>query len=136
MSELAGSLVVPSIRLPEVYGLLDEMVRMVTELSVAGFIVYGGDIELTPPYLRLLRKAADRPLLLMADYERGAGSHVMGMPELPESPPPEKITPKSTAQSTGKQKVKKKPARSRMRSRRSLIARVASPLIRRAGSYP
>lgn len=83
MSDLGGSLLVPSIRLPEDYGRLDELIEMAMELSVAGFIVYGGDVELTPPFLAILKKAAGRPLLLMADYERGAGLHVIGMPELP-----------------------------------------------------
>ena len=80
---LAGGLLVPSIRLPEDYGRKEEFERLVRETGVAGFIVYGGDRELTPPFLRHLRGVAGRPLLVMADYERGAGQHVSGMPALP-----------------------------------------------------
>ena len=78
-----GALLVPAIRLPEDYGRLPHFVRLARELGVAGFIIYGGDSELTPPFLSRLREGAGRPLLLMADYERGAGQHVSGMPELP-----------------------------------------------------
>ncbi|MEN8149505.1 MAG: glycoside hydrolase family 3 N-terminal domain-containing protein [Planctomycetota bacterium] len=78
-----GGIVVPSIRLPEDYGRIEEFERLLTEAGVAGFIVYGGDEELTPPFLARLRKTAGRPILIMADYERGAGQHVTGMPELP-----------------------------------------------------
>jgi beta-glucosidase-like glycosyl hydrolase len=81
--QLPGGLLVPAIRLPEDYGRLDEFSRLLTEGGVAGFIIYGGDSELTPPFLRGLREIADRPILLMADYERGAGQLVSGMPELP-----------------------------------------------------
>ncbi|MHC4473509.1 MAG: glycoside hydrolase family 3 protein [Planctomycetota bacterium] len=80
---LAGGLLVPAIRLPDDYGRVDEFTRLVSDAGVAGFIVYGGDRELTPPFLRHLREVAGGPLLLMADYERGAGQHVSGMPELP-----------------------------------------------------
>ncbi len=78
-----GALLVPAIRLPEDYGRLPYFVRLARELGVAGFIIYGGDSELTPPFLARLREGAGRPLLLMADYERGAGQHVTGMPVLP-----------------------------------------------------
>jgi len=74
---------VPAIRLPDDYGRIDDFARLLTEAGVAGFIVYGGDAELTPPFLRRLREIAGRPILLMADYERGAGQLVSGMPELP-----------------------------------------------------
>jgi len=78
-----GGLVVPAIRLPDDYGRIDVFTRLLTEAGVAGFIVYGGDEELTPPFLRRLREIAGRPILLMADYERAAGQLVSGMPELP-----------------------------------------------------
>ncbi len=78
-----GALLVPAIRLPEDYRRLSTFVRQARELGVAGFIVYGGDAELTPPFLARLKEGAGRPLLIMADYERGAGRHVAGMPELP-----------------------------------------------------
>ncbi|MCU0726475.1 MAG: hypothetical protein MUE73_11905 [Planctomycetes bacterium] len=78
-----GGLFVPAIRLPRDYGRTDEFVRLARVGGVAGFIVFGGDRELTPPFLRHLREAAGRPMLLMADYERGAGNQVEGMLELP-----------------------------------------------------
>lgn len=78
-----GGVFVPAIRLPRDYGRLDEFIRLAREAGVAGFIVFGGDHELTPPFLRRLRAAAGRPLLVMADYERGAGCLVSGMLELP-----------------------------------------------------
>lgn len=80
---VGGALLVPAIRLPEDYRRLSTFVRWARELGVAGFIVYGGDAELTPAFLGRLKEGAGRPLLLMADYERGAGQHVAGMPELP-----------------------------------------------------
>ena len=80
---LAGGLVVPAIRLPRDYGRFDEFARLLDEGGVAGFIVFGGDAELTPPFLRRLRAAAARPIFLMADYERGAGQMVSGYPEFP-----------------------------------------------------
>lgn len=81
--ELAGGLVVPAIRLPNDYSRFEEFSRLLTEEGVPGFIVFGGDAELTPPFLRKLRAAAGRPIFVMADYERGAGQMVEGMPELP-----------------------------------------------------
>ena len=78
-----GALLVPAIRLPEDYKRLPTFVRLARDLGVAGFIVYGGDAELTPPFLARLKEGAGRPLLLMADYEQGAGQHVAGMPVLP-----------------------------------------------------
>jgi len=78
-----GVLLVPAIRLPEDYGRLEEFKRLLTEVGVAGFIVFGGDTELTPPFLRTLRQSVSRPILILADYERGAGAMVPGMPELP-----------------------------------------------------
>ncbi|MHC4913218.1 MAG: glycoside hydrolase family 3 N-terminal domain-containing protein, partial [Planctomycetota bacterium] len=82
-ASLAGGLLVPAIRLPEDYGRREEFERLVREAGVAGFIVYGGDAELTRPFLRRLREVAERPLLLMADYERAAGQMVDGMPATP-----------------------------------------------------
>ncbi len=78
-----GGLLVPAIRLPRDYGRSDEFVRLAREARVAGFIVFGGDRELTPPFLARIREEAGRPLLMMADYERGAGALVEGMLELP-----------------------------------------------------
>lgn len=80
---IAGSLLVPAIRLPRDYGRLAEFERMAVDLEVAGFIVFGGDRDLTPPFLARLKAAAGRPLLVMADYERGAGGMVPGYLELP-----------------------------------------------------
>ena len=81
----AGSglgLVVPSIRLPDDYARLEHFCQLARD-GVAGFIVYLGDDELLPAFLRALRKAAGRPLLLMSDVECGVGQQVQGCVELP-----------------------------------------------------
>ena len=73
-----GGLIVPAIRLPDDYGRIDVFARLLTEAGVAGFIVYGGDEELTPPFLRRLReihggvtegREADRPPVLHLHVE-------------------------------------------------------------------
>lgn len=76
------SVVVPSIRLPGDYARLDHFRELVRD-GAAGFVVYGGDEELLPPFLEHLREAARRPLLLMSDVERGVGQQVQGCMELP-----------------------------------------------------
>lgn len=75
-------LLVPAIRLPADYGRVDHFRKLAAD-GVAGFLLFGGDDELTPPFLRSLREAAGRPLYLMTDAERGAGQQVAGCAELP-----------------------------------------------------
>ncbi len=72
---------VPAIRLPGDYSQVDRF-RALARDGAAGFLVFGGDEELLPPFLRSLREAAGRPLLLMADAERGVGQQVAGCLEL------------------------------------------------------
>ena len=76
------SLQVPAVRLPRDYGRVDELRRLARE-GVAGFLVFGGDRELLPPFLASLEEAAGRPLLFMSDVERGVGQQVRGCLDLP-----------------------------------------------------
>lgn len=75
-------LLVPAIRLPADYARIEEW-RALAADGVAGFLVFGGDDELLPPFLASLRRAAPGPLLICADLERGAGQQVQGALELP-----------------------------------------------------
>jgi beta-glucosidase-like glycosyl hydrolase len=72
---------VPAIRLPGDYARLDHF-RELARDGVAGFLVFGGDDELLPPFLARLRDAAGRPLLIMTDAERGVGQQVHGCLDL------------------------------------------------------
>src|SRR5881396_1909284 len=73
---------VPAIRLPGDYARSDHF-RDLARDGAAGFLVFGGDDELLPPFLKSLREAAGRPLLIMTDAERGVGQQVLGCLELP-----------------------------------------------------
>jgi beta-glucosidase-like glycosyl hydrolase len=73
---------VPAIRLPADYARVDHF-RELAKDGVAGFLVFGGDDELLPPFLKSLRDAAGRPLLVMTDAERGVGQQVLGCLDLP-----------------------------------------------------
>lgn len=75
-------LLVPAIRLPGDYARGDHF-RKLAEDGVAGFLLFGGDDELVPPFLRSIREAAGRPLYVMTDAERGVGQQVAGCAELP-----------------------------------------------------
>jgi len=72
---------VPAIRLPGDYARADHF-RELARDGVAGFLVFGGDDELLPQFLRSLREAAGRPLLVMTDAERGVGQQVLGCMDL------------------------------------------------------
>lgn len=82
----AMGLLVPAIRLPEDYARLDHFRKLARE-GVAGFLLFGGDEELVPPFLASLRQAAEQggggPLLVMTDAERGVGQQVSGCVDLP-----------------------------------------------------
>ncbi len=73
---------VPAIRLPGDYARADHF-RELARDGVAGFLVFGGDDELLPPFLASLRESAGRPLLVMTDAERGVGQQVQGCMDLP-----------------------------------------------------
>lgn len=75
------SVLVPAIRLPDDYARLDHFRGLAAD-GVAGFLVFGGDEELLPPFLASIREAAGRPLLTMTDAERGVGQQVAGCIEL------------------------------------------------------
>jgi beta-glucosidase-like glycosyl hydrolase len=72
---------VPAIRLPGDYARADHF-RELARDGVAGFLVFGGDDELLPSFLRNLRESAGRPLLVMTDAERGVGQQVVGCLDL------------------------------------------------------
>lgn len=73
---------VPAIRLPGDYANAEHFRRLARE-GAAGFLLFGGDEELVPPFLASLREAAGRPLLIMTDAERGVGQQVQGCAVLP-----------------------------------------------------
>ncbi len=86
MKDLAGSvgrLVVVPVRLPRDYARFEEIRRAVAEDGVGGLLLFGGDTDLTPRFLRRLRDAARHPLLVMSDVERGVGQQVEGCLRLP-----------------------------------------------------
>lgn len=53
---------------------LRELVRK----GIAGFIVFGGELETLRNYLSRLQEEADRPLIIASDLEQGLGQQVMG----------------------------------------------------------
>jgi beta-glucosidase-like glycosyl hydrolase len=59
--------------------------RRAREPWVAGFCLFGGDVERVSALTRRLEEAAGRPLLLASDVERGAGQQVRGLSVLPEA---------------------------------------------------
>jgi beta-N-acetylhexosaminidase len=73
---------VPAIRLPGDYARVEYFHELAKD-GVAGFLVFGGDDELLPAFLKSLREAAGRPLLVMSDTERGVGQQVHGCLTLP-----------------------------------------------------
>jgi beta-glucosidase-like glycosyl hydrolase len=75
-------LLVPAIRLPGDYANVEQFRKLAAE-GVAGFLLFGGDDELVPPFLRSLREAAGRPIYVMTDAERGVGQQVSGCNDLP-----------------------------------------------------
>jgi beta-glucosidase-like glycosyl hydrolase len=85
LAEKAARLVVVPVRLPGDYGKLEALRRTLGEDGVGGVLLFGGDLELTPPFLRSLREAAGRPLLVMSDVERGVGQQVDGCLRHPPS---------------------------------------------------
>jgi beta-N-acetylhexosaminidase len=76
---VAVPLVIAQIRLPGDYARLEEFIELARSGGVGGFIVFGGDLDLTPRFLERLREGADaRPLLIMSDVERGVGQQIDG----------------------------------------------------------
>ncbi len=52
-------------------------------LDVGGFLFFGAEAESAARLVEELREAADRPLWMAADLERGAGQHFQGLTVLP-----------------------------------------------------
>jgi beta-glucosidase-like glycosyl hydrolase len=75
-------LLVPAIRLPADYGRVEDFRRLAAD-GVAGFLLFGGDDDLTRPFLESIREAAGRPVYIMSDTERGVGQQVHGCADLP-----------------------------------------------------
>lgn len=48
------------------------------EKGIAGFIIFGGELETVKSGLKELQKASKRPLIISSDLERGLGQHVNG----------------------------------------------------------
>ena len=71
-------LVTVAVRLPGDYTRLDELRRAVAEDGVGGILLFGGDLDLTPRFLKSLRDAASHQLLVMSDVERGVGQQIEG----------------------------------------------------------
>ncbi len=76
-AELARLVVIP-VRLPADYRRFDEFRKAVAEDGVGGILLFGGDLDLAPRFLRDLREASRHPLLVMSDVERGVGQQVDG----------------------------------------------------------
>jgi beta-glucosidase-like glycosyl hydrolase len=53
------------------------------DLGVGGFIIFGGNVESVRRLTTDLLRRAERPMLLAADLERGAGQQVEGLTEFP-----------------------------------------------------
>ncbi len=60
----------------------DDALRAI-EAGAGGVILFGGTAETVPRMVEQLQDAADWPLLVAADLERGAGQQVAGLTELP-----------------------------------------------------
>ncbi len=78
LAERIARLVVVPVRLPADYGRLEELRRRLGEDAVGGILLFGGDLDLTPRFVRTLREAAGRPILVMSDVERGVGQQIEG----------------------------------------------------------
>ena len=75
-------LLVPAIRLPDDYARVEHFRKLARD-GVAGFLLFGGDDELVPPFLASIREAAGRPVYMMTDAERGVGQQIAGCSDLP-----------------------------------------------------
>lgn len=78
-------LVLPALRWDDSRGVeaaRDDALRAI-EAGAGGVILFGGNAESVPRVVEQLRAAADWPLLVASDLERGAGQQVAGLTELP-----------------------------------------------------
>lgn len=79
-----GRLVFPSLRF-RAGGFGHERAKIDAALAagVGGFIVFGGTPEQVAALTRQLREEAGRPLMIGADFERGAAQQVVGLTDMP-----------------------------------------------------
>ena len=80
-----GRLVFPALRANADGGFTQEAetIRNGLEVGAGGFIIFGGNVASVRALATDLVQAAERPLLLASDLERGAGQQVEGLTELP-----------------------------------------------------
>ncbi len=57
--------------------------RGLVRKGVAGFIIFGGELETVRAHIALLQKEADIPLIIAADLERGLGQQLRGGTDFP-----------------------------------------------------
>ncbi len=77
-------LLVPAIRLDKDDGGEEtRALRRAAEPWVAGFLLFGGEVEQVRQLTTRLRQAAGRPIFIASDMERGAGQQVEGLSLLP-----------------------------------------------------
>lgn len=78
LAERVARLIAIPVRLPGDYRRFEELRAAVAGDGVGGLLLFGGDLDLTPRFLRRLREAAEHPLLVMSDVERGVGQQIEG----------------------------------------------------------
>ncbi len=59
-----------------------EIVSLV-EKGIGGFILFGGDFEKIPKFLRKIQSLSDTPLFIASDIERGVGQQIKGATDFP-----------------------------------------------------
>ncbi len=78
-------LIVPAIRLDkDADAEIAKALERATQPWVAGFILFGGNVEQVAELTTTLRATADRRILIASDMERGAGQQVAGLTRLPD----------------------------------------------------
>src|SRR5438477_7679592 len=86
MAKLELPLVVPWIRLDRDAAAEEEAaLRRAKERWLAGFCLFGGDVEEVRRLTDRLRDASSRPIFVASDMERGAGQQVKGLRVLPDA---------------------------------------------------
>ena len=74
---MIAGLIVPRLDGENIESNLDHYLKLARQ-GIGGFIVFGGEKEALAGGLAELRRAAERPLLIMSDLEQGLGQHVAG----------------------------------------------------------
>jgi beta-glucosidase-like glycosyl hydrolase len=57
--------------------------RSLVRRGIAGFIIFGGDLETVREYVRRLQKESELPLIISSDLERGLGQQLSGGTDFP-----------------------------------------------------